>query len=240
MDCSPPAGAEVLPAASGVAMEVDAAPASSRAPAATPMEGETPACASPQQTPRRRITPARDTAAANSMDCDFLLPAKPAPTQEHPVQPSPAASPLDPSGIPSARVEDCLEWLAGHTHFSVADSAAALRQLSSDTPLALLSGDSSTDRDLRYSLLCDTLRRENGDDSLPEDAYGLACPDTSRARPTIGGSSSSPLATAVPARDPTGFRVSRCRCPRRTGCSTDCARWPRSAPPLRPRPRRGG
>ena len=179
MDCTPPIGAQVVPATSQTqaAMEIDAQPDAARSPAAMPMEWETPACAAPQRSPRRRIAPARD--AASPMDCDLpqtSMPARSAPTQGDTVQvPPSSAPPLELSGVPSERIEDCLEWLAAHTHFSTADRVAAIRQLHRDAPLALVSGgDSPAVRDQRYRLLCDMLRRTHGADSLPEDSYGTA------------------------------------------------------------------
>jgi hypothetical protein len=168
MDCTPPRCAQILPAARQALtdMEVDAPPPPPPLP--SPMEWETQACSVPQRELRRGSARARDTGAATPMDWD--LPHRDDPPQITPRRPPP----LELSGVPDDRVEECLEWLAGHTHFSPADSAAAIRRLHSDAPLALVSGGNApADRERRHQLLCDALRRIHGADSLPEDSYGL-------------------------------------------------------------------
>ncbi|KAK9919138.1 hypothetical protein WJX75_009648 [Coccomyxa subellipsoidea] len=131
MDCTPPRCAQILHAARQALtdMEVDAPPPPPPLP--SPMEWETQACSVPQRGLRRGSARARDTSAATPMDWD--LPHRDDPPQMTPRRPPP----LELSGVPDDRVEECLEWLAGHTHFSPADSAAASRRLHSDAPLAL-------------------------------------------------------------------------------------------------------
>lgn len=142
------------------------------------MEWDTPACSAALQRPtRRKPASAQDSVAASPMDCDIptrVLSGSSAPVNHTPAQvPASSAPPLELSGVPSTRIEDCLEWLAGHTHFSPRDSAAAIRQLHSKAPLALQSGgDDLAFREQRYQLLCDTLRSIHGVHSLPEDMYG--------------------------------------------------------------------
>lgn len=209
MDCTPPSGAEILPAVRQTLadMDIDAQPAPPRAPAATPMEWETPARTPLQQTTRRRVAPARDTAAASPMECDssqLVLPGTSALTQETTAAqvPGQSAPPLELSGVPSTRIEDCLEWLAGHTDFSPSDSVAAIRQLYRDAPLALLTGDFQTARDQRHRMLCDTLRRMHGSDSLPEDAYGLPALMPAGLVPLERGSAAAGAAGTAADRQP--------------------------------------
>ncbi|KAK9915750.1 hypothetical protein WJX75_003597 [Coccomyxa subellipsoidea] len=160
MDCTPPRCAQILPAARQALtdMEVDAPPPPPPLP--SPMEWETQACSVPQRELQRGSARARDTDEATPMDWD--LPHRDDPPQITPRRPPP----LELSGVPDDRVEECLEWLA--------DSAAAIRRLHSDAPLALVSGGNApADRERRHQLLCDALRRIHGADSLPEDSYGL-------------------------------------------------------------------
>ncbi|CAL8467227.1 g6763 [Coccomyxa elongata] len=51
-------------------------------------------------------------------------------TGSHTAQPHTSSLvPLVLSGVPSTRIEECLAWLAGHTHFDPAQTTAALRSL---------------------------------------------------------------------------------------------------------------
>ena len=143
-------------------MEVDTPPPP--VPLLVTMEWETQACSVPQRELRRRIARVRDTGAATPMEWE--LPHREDPPQMAPRRPSP----LELSGVPDERIEECLEWLAGHTHFSPADIAAAICRLHSDAQFALVSGrDAPADRELRHH----ALRRINRADSLTEDSFGF-------------------------------------------------------------------
>ena len=80
--------------------------------------------------------------------------------------------PLELSGVPSTRIEECLSWLAGHTHFDSAQATAAIRTLYDRAPLVLQTGDSARERTLMHDGLCHVLRSIHGADSLPQDSYG--------------------------------------------------------------------
>ena len=155
MDCTPPRRAQVLPVTREALadMDMDAPPPPPPLPA--PMEWDTEECSLPQQETRRKSARIRDTGAATPMDWE--LPHR-----------------LELSGVPVERIEECQDWLAGHTPFSPTDCAAAIRRLHSEDPFALVVGrDEPGDRAVRHQLLCDILRDTHGADSLPEDAYGL-------------------------------------------------------------------
>ena len=172
MDCTPPAGAEVLLPTSQApaAMEVEVQPPQPLQPSGVPMEIEAPRSPAPRRQQRRRAP-----IAAADMECD-----PPARFQESgrahretTAQQRASPPPLELSGVPSTRIEDCLAWLAGHTPFDVAESRAALCTLYSQQPIVLLSGDTATERDAMHTSLCEILREAHGADSLPEDCYGL-------------------------------------------------------------------
>lgn len=168
MDCTPAHRAKVLPAARQALadMDIDAPPAPAQRPA--PMEWETQEGSLPQQEKRRRSARTRDTGAPTPMDWDL-------PSRQDPPQPAHRRPPqLELSGVPVERIEECQDWVAGHTDISPEDCAAAIRRLHSANPLALvIGGDESADREVRHRLLCDTLRDTHGADSVPVDAYGL-------------------------------------------------------------------
>ena len=175
MDCSPPIGAEVLPPLGQVpvAMEVEPPTPPSEPLSGSRIEPAPPPSQVRRGTPRRRVS---GTADASDMDCDAPVAAgeRGASTEPHTAQPHVASlPPLELSGVPSTRVEECLAWLAGHTHFGPAQTAAAIRLLYEQQPLLLLSGDTLAETGARHDSLCDILRRTHGADSLPRDSYGL-------------------------------------------------------------------
>ena len=208
MDCTPPIGAEVLPPLSQapVAMEVEVPPPPSPPVSDSPMECASPSGRVGRRSSRRRVG---DTAPTSDMDCD-----EPAATTDSASQPpsldtgpgtgQPHASSLQPlelSGVPSTRIEECLAWLASHTHFAPAQTTAALRSLYDQQPLMLQSGgDTFAACEARHDSLCEILRTIHGADSLPQDSYGqspltavdmaaadegAAAPSRQRNRPAI-------------------------------------------------------
>lgn len=194
MDCTPPAGAEILPAASQTQrdMDIDTHPAPSQQTGALPMEWETPACPASPQPQRRRTAPGAATEEAAAMDCDGP------PIQASAQPPAQSPPPLELSGVSSTRIEECMEWLAGHTHFSPVQCVRAIRLLHRCSPLALISpGDTSRDRDIRHELICDVLRSIHGRDSLPDQPYGL--PPLTSAE--MAESVAQPAAPPAPRRD---------------------------------------
>lgn len=184
MDCTPPIGAHVQPPLSHApaAMEVEVPPPPSQPPSGTPMEWASPSSPVGRRLSRRRVG---DTAPTSDMDCDESAVATDStaqqrgrPTSEdtgsHKAQPHTSSLvPLELSGVPSTRIEECLAWLAGHTHFDPAQTTAALCSLYDQQPLMLLSGDTFADCEARHDSLCEILRRTHGAGSLPRDSYGL-------------------------------------------------------------------
>ncbi|CAL8464456.1 g3991 [Coccomyxa elongata] len=163
-------------------MEVEVPPPPSPPPSGTPMEWASPSSPAGRRLPRHRVG---DTAPASDMDCDEPAVATDHTAQQrgrpnsedtgsHTAQPHTSSLvPLELSGVPSTRIEECLAWLTGHTHFDPAQTTAALRSLYDQQPLMLLSGDTFTDCEARHDSLCDILRRTHGASSLPRHSYGL-------------------------------------------------------------------
>ena len=172
MDCTPTICTEGLPPLSQapVAMEVEVPP-----PPYPPLSGSPMDCASPsrvgRRSSRRRVG---DTAHTSDIDCDERVARKTAQSSLDigPDTWQPYTSSLRPLGVPSMRIEVCLSWLASHTHFSPAQTTAALRSLYDLQPLMLLSGDTFAACEARHDSLCEILLRIHGADSLPRDNYG--------------------------------------------------------------------
>ena len=208
MDCTPPIGAEVLPPLSQapVAMEVEVPPPPSPPVSDSPMECASPSGRVGRRSSRRRVG---DTAPTSDMDCDEPAAATDSASQPPSLDTGPGTGqphasslqPLELSGVPSTRIEECLAWLASHTHFAPAQTTAALRSLYDQQPLMLQSGgDTFAACEARHDSLCEILRTIHGADSLPQDSYGqspltavdmaaadegAAAPSRQRNRPAI-------------------------------------------------------
>ncbi|BDA50097.1 hypothetical protein COCOBI_15-2250 [Coccomyxa sp. Obi] len=171
MDCHPPAGAQVLSplAHRPVDMDVDVEPPLPH----SPMDCDPAGAAAGTMPPGSSVQTASHPPADVAMDCDC-------PPLEHTATPAPGVTqhgtssqpPLELSGVPSTRIEECLSWLAGHTDFDSAQATAAIRALYDRMPLLFQAGDSARERTLIHEGLCHVLRSTHGADSLPQDAYG--------------------------------------------------------------------
>ncbi len=129
--------------------------------------------ASPSSRVGRRLSRRRvgETPPASDTDCDEPAVARDSTAQQcdrppsndtgsHIAQPlTSSLLPLELSCVPSTRIEECLAWLAGHTHFDPAQTTAALCSLYDQQPLMLLSGDTFADCEARHDSLCEILRR---------------------------------------------------------------------------------
>lgn len=66
--------------------------------------------------------------------------------------------PLELSGVPSTRIEECIAWVPGHTHSDPAQTTAALWSMFDEQPVMLLLGDILSDFEARHDALCEILR----------------------------------------------------------------------------------
>ena len=187
-------------------MEVEVPPPPSPPVSDSPMECASPSGRVGRRSSRRRVG---DTAPTSDMDCDEPAAATDSASQPHSLDTGPGTGqphtsslqPLELSGVPSTRIEECLAWLASQTHFAPAQTTAALRSLYDQQPLMLQSGgDTFAACEARHDSLCEILRTVHGADSLPRDGYGqspltavdmaaadegAAAPSRQRNRPAI-------------------------------------------------------